>query len=75
MEHIFVEGINTKTGGIFERKGYQKKKYRESCPTNLSGKGEDMVADCSIVLFSTLWNPKASFFSKCFLREEVQIAI
>ena len=29
MEHIFVEGINTKTGGIFERKGYQKKNYRE----------------------------------------------
>ena len=25
MEQIFVEGINTKTGGIFERKGYQRK--------------------------------------------------
>ena len=62
MEHTFVEGINTKTGGIFERKGYQKKNYREILSTNLSGKGEDTVADCSIVLFSTLWNPKASFF-------------
>ena len=24
-----MEGMNTKTGGIFERKGYQKKNYRE----------------------------------------------
>ena len=29
MEHIVVEGINTKPGGIFERKRYQKKKNRE----------------------------------------------
>ena len=54
MEHIVVEGINTKTGGIFERKRYQKRRTDKSCPTNLSGKGEDMVADCCIVLFSTL---------------------
>ena len=28
MEHIVVEGINTKTGGIFERKRYKKKKKK-----------------------------------------------
>ena len=28
MEHIVVEDINTNTGGIFERKRYQKKKNR-----------------------------------------------
>ena len=69
MEHIVVEGINTKTGGSFERKRYiyKKKKTDKSCPTNLSGKGEDMVADCSIVLFSTLWNSKASSFFGMFL--------
>ena len=67
MEHIVVEGINKKTGGIFERKRYKKKKPDKSCPTNLSGKGEDMVADCSIVLFSTLWNSKAFSFFEMFL--------
>ena len=41
----------------------KKRKTEKSCPTNLSGKGEEMVADSSIVLFSaTLWNPNASFF-------------
>ena len=45
----------------------KKRITEKSCPTNLSGKGEDMVADCSVVLFSTLWNPKASFFSGIFL--------
>ena len=46
---------------------YIKKKTDKSCPTNLSGKGEDMVADCSIVRFSTLWNSKASSFFGMFL--------
>ena len=30
MEHIVVEGINTKTGGIFERKRYQKKEKQRN---------------------------------------------
>ena len=56
MEHIVQEGINTK-------------KTQQSCPINLSGEGIDMVTDCSIVLFSTLWR---QVFSR-FLRQEEQI--
>ena len=76
MEHIVQEVINTKkkqqSGGIFEdfnEKVIKTRKTEKSCPINLSGKGVDMVADCSIVLFSTLWR---QVFSR-FLRQEEQI--
>ena len=61
MEQIVHEGINTKkkqqSEGIFEdlmKTKTKQKKTEKSCPINLSGKCVDMVADCSIVLFSTL---------------------
>ena len=45
------------SGGIFEdlmKTLSKQEKTEKSCPINLSGKCVDMVADCSIVLFSTL---------------------
>ena len=42
------------------------RKTEKSCPINLSGKCVDMVADCSIVLFSTL---RRQVFSS-FLRQD-----
>ena len=71
MEHIVQEGINAKKNSNPEAflktswKRYQNKKNREwekSCPKNLSGKGVDMVADWSIVLFSILWRQAFSRF-------------
>ena len=80
MEHIVQEGINAKkknkkkqqSGGIFEdlmKTLSKQEKTEKSCPIHLSGKGVDMVADCSIVLFSTLWR---QVFSR-FLQQEEQI--
>ena len=75
MEHIVQEGINTKKKAIWrdlERLNenvIKTRKPEKSCPINLSGKGVDMVPDCSIVLFSTLWS---QVFSR-FLRQEEQI--
>ena len=77
MKHIVQERINTKkkkqqSGGIFEdlmKTFSQTRKTEKSCPINLSGKCVDMVADCSIVLFSTL---RRQVFSS-FLRQEEQI--
>ena len=75
MEHIVQEGINTKkkdsnleaflkTENVIKTRTTEK-----SCPINLSGKCVDMVADCSIVLFSTI---RRHVFSS-FLRQEEQI--
>ena len=74
MEHIVQEGINTKKNSnhatFFKAENVIKtRKTEKSCPINLSGKAVDMVADCSIVLFSTL--PRQVFSS--FLRQEEQI--
>ena len=75
MEHIVQEGINTKknqqSGGIFEDliKRLSNKKNRKIFSNKPLGKGVDMVADCSIVLFSTLWR---QVFSR-FWRQEEQI--
>ena len=74
MEHIVQEGINTKKNSNLEaflktENVIKTRKTEKSCPINLSGKGVDMVADCSIVLFSTLWR---QVFSR-FLRQEEQI--
>ena len=38
------------------------RKTEKSCAINLSGKGVDVVADCSIVRFSTLWRQVFSSF-------------
>ena len=59
MEHIVQEGINTKTNSNLEafwktEKVIKTRKTEKSCPINLSGKCVNMVADCSIVLLSTL---------------------
>ena len=59
MEHIVQEGINTKKNSNLEaflktENVIKTRKTEKSCPINLSGKCVDMVADCSIVLFSTL---------------------
>ena len=56
MEHIVQEGINTKKNSNLEaflktENVIKTRKTEKSCPINLSGKGVDMVADCSIVLF------------------------
>ena len=67
MKPIVQERIN-----IFEdlmKTFSQTRKTEKSCPINLSGKCVDMVADCSIVLFSTL---RRQDFSS-FLRQEEQI--
>ena len=75
MEHIVVEGINKKTGGIFERKRYKKKKQinlvRQTSPAK--------VRTWSLTVQSYSSRPfrilRRLLFSKCFLRQEVQIAI
>ena len=74
MEHIVQEGINTKKNSNLEaflktENVIKTRKTEKSCPINLSGKCVDMVADCSIVLFSTL---RRQVFSS-FLRQEEQI--
>ena len=74
MEHIVQEGINTKKTSNLEaflktENVIKTRKTEKSCPINLSGKCVDMVADCSIVLFSTL---RRQVFSS-FLRREEQI--
>ena len=58
MKHIVQEGINTKKNSNLEaflktENVIKTRKTEKSCPINLSGKCVDMVADCSIVLFST----------------------
>ena len=76
MEHIVQEGINTKKTCNLEAFNVRlnvnvikTRKTEKSCPINLSGKGVDMVADCSIVFFSTLWR---QVFSR-FLPQEEQM--
>ena len=75
MEHIVQEGINTKKKNsnleafLKTENVVKTRKTEKSCPINLSGKCVDMVADCSIVLFSTL---RRQVFSS-FLRQEEQI--
>ena len=74
MEHIVQEGINTKKNSHLEvflktENVIKTKKTEKSCPINLSDKCVDMVADCSIVLFSTI---RRHVFSS-FLRQEEQI--
>ena len=74
MEHIVQEGINTKKNSNLEaflktENVIKTRKTEKSCPINLYGKCVDMVADCSIVLFSTL---RRQVFSS-FLRQEEQI--
>ena len=74
MEHIVQGGINTKKPSNLEaflktENVIKPRKTEKSCPKNLSGKCVDMVADCSIVLFSTL---RRQVFSS-FLRREEQI--
>ena len=64
MEHIVQEGINTKKNSNLEaflktENVIKTRKTEKSCPINLYGKCVDMVADCSIVLFST---PGVKFF-------------
>ena len=60
MEHIVQEGINTKKKNsnleafLKTENVIKTRKTEKSCPINLSGKCVDMVADCTIVLFSTL---------------------
>ena len=76
MEHIGQESINTKKTKTKTKKQQsggknviKTRKTEKSCPINLSGKCVDMVADCSIVLYSTL---RRQDFSS-FLRQEEQI--
>ena len=75
MEHIVQEGINTKKKNsnleafLKTENVIKTRKTEKSCPINLSGKYVDMVADCSIILFSTL---RRQVFSS-FLRQEEQI--
>ena len=80
MEHIVVEGINTKTGGSFERKRYiyiyiKKKKQINLVRQTSPAKVRTWLLTVQSYSSRPFGILRRLLFSKCFLRQEVQIAI
>ena len=75
MEHIVVEGINTKTGGIFERKRYKKKKQMNLVRQTSPAKVRTWLLTVQSYSSRPFEILRRLLFSECFLRQEVQIAI
>lgn len=77
MEHIVVEGINTKTGGSFERKRYIYKKKKQINLVRQTSPAKVRTWLLTVQLYAS--RPfgilRRLLFSECFLRQEVQIAI
>lgn len=77
MEHIVVEGINTKTGGSFERKRYIYKKKNQINLVRQTSPAKVRTWLLTVQLYAS--RPfgilRRLLFSECFLRQEVQIAI
>ena len=75
MEHIVVEGINKKTGGIFERKRYKKKKQINLVRQTSPAKVRTWLLTVQLYASRPFGILRRLLFSECFLRQEVQIAI
>ena len=75
MEHIVVEGINTKTGGSFERKRYKKKKQINLVRQTSPAKVRTWLLTVQLYASRPFGILRRLLFSESFLRQEVQIAI